>query len=545
MLQLLDLNASSHVAVLGASFFAAIFAVLYRAGSLSKQHHDSKTPSIWSLLLSPTEKVKSRFNAWRFLFQGPSMIQAAYDKSNGAPFSMDMPENTMLIVSDWKRIKEIDSAPEAVLSLQGAAKEILQPMYTMKSFDWTEKRGGDGAPLLKTLRNRLTEHLPNILHKIHAGIKARFDEGYDTFPLLNGVKQGAVFPLIIEAVAKSNAEAFFGPELSGDEQFMEAGMSMIEQTLLIAEIMRLVPRPFKERAGKFLSSHLNSGLKFCEKLEPIVAQRFHERDLRRKGHDIPEQKDCVQWIMQYSPQEKPWSVRRVVHELIAVWFGSVHITSTTACVALFDLCEHPEYVDILRQEVEQTGWEAFYKSGGTLFPLMDSFMKESARLHPIESVSTRRKALKSFQFSDGQTVEAGQWVCTAPRGMNTDSANFVHPNDFYGFRFVQPEVLAQAESLLALSSPVTEGKFNIPEPGKSSKYIELSDWQQWGTGRCACTGRWYASALIKTMLGTFITNYDMKLVDPKAQRTFAWRTFVYPYAGTQIQFTPRVENRSC
>jgi hypothetical protein len=101
--------------------------------------------------------------------------------------------------------------------------------------------------------------------------------------------------------------------------------------------------------GKFLSNQLNAGILFCESLEPIVAQRFRERELRRQGHNIPEQvkkihdpfvvghllipslqKDCVQWIMQYSPQseEKAWSVSRVVHELIAVWFGSVHITST-------------------------------------------------------------------------------------------------------------------------------------------------------------------------------------------------------------------------
>jgi len=71
MLQLLDLNASSHVALLGASFIAATFIILCRAGLLSEQDHDSKTPSIWPLLLSPTEKVKSRFNAWSFLFQGP------------------------------------------------------------------------------------------------------------------------------------------------------------------------------------------------------------------------------------------------------------------------------------------------------------------------------------------------------------------------------------------------------------------------------------------------------------------------------------------
>ena len=81
-------------------------------------------------------------------------------------------------------------------------------------------------------------------------------------------------------------------------------------------------------------------------------------------------------------------------------------------------------------------------------------------------------------------IKAGDWVCTAPKGMNMDPANFVNAHDFYGFRFVKPEVLAEAEKNIPALSNSNE-EFQIPEPGKSSNYIELSDWQQWGTGRCA------------------------------------------------------------
>lgn len=71
--------------------------------------------------------------------------------------------------------------------------------------------------------------------------------------------------------------------------------------------------------------------------------------------------------------------------------------------------------------------------------------------------------------------------------MNTDPANFAKATDFYGFRFVKPEVLEQAvQTLDALSSPSsTQDNLTIPESGKASNYIELSDWQQWGTGRCS------------------------------------------------------------
>lgn len=126
-----------------------------------------------------------------------------------------------------------------------------------------------------------------------------------------------------------------------------------------------------------------------------------------------QQNDCVQWIIENSPKSKPWTVTRVVHEVMALWFGSVHITATvsktaqheaafnrscvvdkcallinthqTACFVLFDLCLHPEYIPPLREEIEKTGWQEFDQSSGKAFPLMDSFMKESARLTPVES----------------------------------------------------------------------------------------------------------------------------------------------------------------
>lgn len=112
-----------------------------------------------------------------------------------------MPDQSMLIVSDWKRIKEIDAAPEAVLSLQGAAKEILQPKHTMTNFNWMNKRGGDGAPLLMTLRNRLTGHLPVLLPQIRSSMSSLFDENVDSFPLVNGKSITQICPSLATLVA--------------------------------------------------------------------------------------------------------------------------------------------------------------------------------------------------------------------------------------------------------------------------------------------------------------------------------------------------------
>lgn len=69
---------------------------------------------------------------------------------------------------------------------------------------------------------------------------------------------------------------------------------------------------------------------------------------------------------------------------LVLTLASSHTTSMAACQALFQLCEHPEYILELREEVrnvveEDKGWR---KTTLTKLRKLDSFIKESQRVHP-------------------------------------------------------------------------------------------------------------------------------------------------------------------
>ncbi|KAK8039523.1 hypothetical protein PG993_007934 [Apiospora rasikravindrae] len=503
------------------------------------------------LFLSLWKRFRCRIEGWAFLLNGREIMQDKYKQSNGTPFAIDAPENRYWVVSSPEQIKEMDAAPQAVLSLLGAAKDFLQPKYTMKEFDWMEeKQGTEGATLVKTLRNDLTGRLPMLLPEIRRSMTALVNSHFESVPPLKGpparagtflmadprtgAKSTSIFPIVRRAIAQSNAFIFFGRELSNNAEFIKAGISMVEHTVIISDVVRLLPHAVADPAGKFLAGRLGSSSIVYDALESLVAQRFEERDRARMGHEVPEYWDCVQWIMDNSPKTKPWTVQRVVHELMALWFGSVHITSVTACFALLDLCRHEEYVAPLQKEVENTGWEAFQKSGGKLFPLMDSFIKESSRLNPVECLSTRRKALKPFHFQDGTTIQKGQWVCTPLAGMSRDPKNHACPDEFHGFRFVEPEILNR------YSAEVSTRDFQIPEGAGPAQFTDMSGLPFWGVGKMTCGGRFYASAAIKTLLGVFLTKWDLQLKDPDAKQHFAWRSWICPYESTKVVARPRV-----
>jgi hypothetical protein len=86
-----------------------------------------------------------------------------------------------------KHIKELDSAPDTVLSLQAASKQMLQPVYTMHGFNWFDRRGTEGVGFVRALRTMLTANLPRILPDLSMIIKTRFEELHEKHPIVDGM----------------------------------------------------------------------------------------------------------------------------------------------------------------------------------------------------------------------------------------------------------------------------------------------------------------------------------------------------------------------
>jgi cytochrome P450 len=105
--------------------------------------------------------------------------------------------------------------------------------------------------------------------------------------------------------------------------------------------------------------------------------------------------------------------------------------------------------------------------------------------------------------------------------------HFPSPNEFSGFRFVDPTLLPETEKKAAQQ----------PKPSKLTD-IDYS-YLMWGTGRMACPGRFYASAFMKVVVAQMLMEYDFKLVEPEAPRWISWRVARIPRPWTKLTFTPR------
>ena len=76
---------------------------------------------------------------------------------------------------------------------------------------------------------------------------------------------------------------------------------------------------------------------------------------------------------------------QLAHLVLMSNVAGIHTTSMAITHAIYDLCEHPKYVSVLREEIEQVllndgGWQ---RNTHNKLHKIDSFLKESQRFSPI------------------------------------------------------------------------------------------------------------------------------------------------------------------
>jgi cytochrome P450 len=198
----------------------------------------------------------------------------------------------------------------------------------------------------------------------------------------------------------------------------------------------------------------------------------------------------LQWFMDAaSTNPSRFSDKELAIRVLVLNFASIHTTANSFGHALYHLAVHPEFMQTLRQEVEdlirKEGWT---KAAMSQMRHLDSFFRESTRVTTLNGcksshsrimdrmdtdqcsiVSITRIAMKPFKFSDGTHIPKGTFLGCPTTAVHVDEFNYTHADEFQAFRFV--------------------GKASQPAQfaATSSTYIPF------GHGKSACPGRFFAS----------------------------------------------------
>ncbi|OHF04576.1 P450 monooxygenase [Colletotrichum orchidophilum] len=254
-------------------------------------------------------------------------------------------------------------------------------------------------------------------------------------------------------------------------------------------------------------------------VEPIVQKRRAERAAcLTKGVKPPVYVDSIQWFEEAANGD--WY--DAAGAQLAMHFAGIYATSDLLIGSLVDICRHPDIIEPLRQEIRtciaEGGW-----TPASLFKmkLLDSCMKETQRIKPVECATMRSYALRDVTFSNGTFIPKGELVAVAADRMNNPNV-WEEPEKYDPYRFMRmrqdPEKAAGA--LLENTS---------------------ADHVGFGWNPRACPGRFFAAKEVKILLAHLLIQYDFKPVPGDNLELFRHSFSVRIHPNTRLMVRRRNE----
>ncbi|KAI1807094.1 cytochrome P450 [Daldinia bambusicola] len=454
-----------------------------------------------------------------FTIHGSTTILNSYRKSKRQPFAVPALGEYQVLVSNPKHVLEVARCPESILSFHDAMKNRLRHNITMMGFEHN-----DIDPDEYVTMNVIKMHLRKNLPVLKPVIQRAVERGFLTYleePTLSAEGEVSsiipVFSLVKAIVGRVNNQIFFGDDLSQNEDFAKAAMRYPWDGSTTGEICRYLPESLAPIVGHIMMAWSGSMRTVDHHVTKLVAKRLQELTDGTGEQYV----DITQFVIMSSRTPAQREPRRMVQLIAALLFAVSLAVPMALYWAIINLCTHREYIDALREEIQAVEQQR-HSDPLKGMRLLDSFLRESGRLNPPDSLSVQRKAVKPFKLSDGTTIPAGNLVAVPQHAVMRDPEYYPNPEQFNPRRFYLEEDLTSDNAVQRFTD------VNIQYPF-------------WGAPTKSCPGRWYASDVLKLILVHLLKNYDFELVGPANTKPLKITTALAPRFNVQVKLKARKE----
>ncbi|KFA78103.1 hypothetical protein S40288_05679 [Stachybotrys chartarum IBT 40288] len=481
-------DAPSAYSIIGPSrfgYYVAVGVIVLCAWLLQPSQHHSK-------LAVPFYKASKR----KWIFDAENLIRDSYAKFRDTLYQIKATEGIQVLVPP-KYIAELKSLPEDVLSATEAVSDALQSKYTK----FTPGHNGDLMNLV--LRTRLTQNLANLSPQLRDELEYIIDTEFPSCDDWTPVKWQ---PFGLRIVTRLSGRAFVGPSICRQDQWMDCSINFAVHVFMACIKLQFFPewaRPWGQYLVSDLGKIRRDIAKAKELLEPVLSERLELLRRQDSGSMISEDppNDMIQWLVEALPDNEKGDVQIQAELQLIVAAAAIHTTNNLLFDCMFDLADDPELQEELRQEAyqvleEEDGWGK--KESMSKLRKLDSFMGEVQRLRG-NITGFIRKVMQPITLSDGTQLPSGTKILAPLAGISQDERLFPNPTTFDALRFYR----------MRQETPESNNRWQFTSVGDNNI--------NFGAGRHACPGRFFASNEIKLIVAHFLLQYDIRL-KPGAKR---------------------------
>lgn len=268
--------------------------------------------------------------------------------------------------------------------------------------------------------------------------------------------------------------------------------------------------------------------KTLDLIRPLIIER---KRAQAEDPDYQKPDDLIQWVldegqkqfgeqsdedltvMQVSPFRNTHSRRLNTNlrgdEQLNLTFAAIHTTTIATTNAFYTIAVMPELAAELRDEIRTVLKEygTFTSAALQRMRKLDSFLREAMRVYPMSLSTFTRKVTKPITLSNGQVIPAGVFIEVPSQSLMHDPDVIEDPQKFDAFRSYRARETARVGGVNKAGAAAANQLVTVSPTGLN-----------WGYGRHACPGRFFAANEIKMIVGRALLDYDIRNADGETER---------------------------
>ncbi|KAI8955130.1 cytochrome P450 [Xylaria longipes] len=462
----------------------------------------------------------------RFTWGARGIITSGYTKYKDRPFVIRRYDVDFTVLPH-KYLSELRFVPENKLSASKAQVQNFGHKWTGIAFM------AESHLHFQALQNKLNADLPKYLDIA----KAELDYAWRIqVPSPRDWQEWDIQSAIRMLVSQMAARVFVGHPACRNTKWLNLSFNYSLEMMTTAFLIRFFPTWSHPIVARLLPSSYRSAKSrrlAREIIEPVVEKHTDAIRRRAAGDSVDEEDTILNWMKDNGTEDEV-RIDELATRALAISFAGIHTTTTATTNVILDLCAHPEWFPVLREEIEgvikEVGWIDSTHIGTKQWlqrlEKLDSFVVESQRRSPILLLGPQRAVLEPLTLKDSTHLPKGTRICWA----GADHANdpLITPN---------PEMFDPMRSFRIRHSSTTQ--MNKHRAGQTS-----SDNLTFGSGKFACPGRHFAVNVIKLIVARLITHCDLKFPDSVTSRPQNIYTDEFALVDPKVKIMMRLRQES-
>ncbi|RHZ63614.1 cytochrome P450 [Aspergillus thermomutatus] len=421
----------------------------------------------------------------RFSQGALAQVTEGYEKYKKGMFKIARNDSDILVIPN-KYVEELRSLPdEKISAIRAHIKNLLGKYSTTLILLESDLH-------TRMLQTKLTPNLGSFIEVIESELKFAMEKEIPA-DLDDDWQNVNVFHIVLRIVARISARVFLGVPACRNEEWLETSIHYTENVFATVMLLRRFPKWMHPVVGHLLPSYwaIHSNLRTAKRIiSPMVRQRRAEEAKGNPDYEKPN--DLLQWMMD-GANENDGQPDKLAHRQLLLSLASIHTTTMAAAHCFYDLCQHPEYFEPLREEINDVitqdgGWK---KTTLNKMRKLDSFLKESQRINPPSLLAFNRIVSEDLTLSDGTLLPKGTHFSMPSAAILQDPSVEPDANHFDGFRYYKK-------------------RLNPEEANKHQFAMTDNNNLHFGHGKFSCPGRFFASNEIKIIMAHLLTDFEFK-----------------------------------